>query len=163
RIAYVTQTTLSVDDTREVIAALKERFPDIVGPDVRDICYATQNRQTAVRRLAGAVDLLLVVGASNSSNSNRLREIGENLGVPSYLIQDAGLLRRDWLEGVDSVGLTAGASAPETLVQEVVDRLGEWRSVELTTLDGVEESVRFKLPEELVDVEMPGRGAAPGV
>lgn len=163
RIAYVTQTTLSVDDTREVIAALKERFPNIVGPDVRDICYATQNRQTAVRRLAGAVDLLLVVGASNSSNSNRLREIGENLGVPSYLIEDAGLLRREWLEGVNSVGLTAGASAPETLVQEVVERLGEWRGVELTTLDGVEENVRFKLPEELVDVEMPGRDAAPGV
>lgn len=163
RIAYVTQTTLSVDDTREVIAALKARFPNIVGPDVRDICYATQNRQTAVRRLAGAVDLLLVVGANNSSNSNRLREIGENLGVPSHLIEDAGLLRQEWLEGVESVGLTAGASAPETLVQEVVERLGTWRDVELTTLEGVEENVRFKLPDELLDVQMSGHGARPGV
>jgi 4-hydroxy-3-methylbut-2-enyl diphosphate reductase len=152
RIAYVTQTTLSVDDTRAVIAALKERFPNILGPDVRDICYATQNRQTAVRKLAGEVDLLLVVGAANSSNSNRLREIGEHLGIPSYLIQDASALQREWLDGARSVGVTAGASAPETLVQEVVQRLGEWRDIELATLDGVQENVRFKLPDELADV-----------
>ncbi len=152
RIAFVTQTTLSVNDTRDVIEALKTRFPKIVGPDVRDICYATQNRQVAVLELASEVDLLLVVGAENSSNSNRLREIGENLGVPSYLIEDATRLDPQWLDGNDTVGITAGASAPETLVDEVIDRLHELREVSVETLSGVEENVRFKLPPELQDV-----------
>ncbi|HJO75816.1 MAG TPA: 4-hydroxy-3-methylbut-2-enyl diphosphate reductase, partial [Rhodospirillales bacterium] len=121
-LAYVTQTTLSVDETRDVIEALKARFPNIVGPDVKDICYATQNRQQAVRDLSEHVDLLLVVGAPNSSNSNRLREIGSELGIPSYLIDDAGNLDPSWLDGVNIVGVSAGASAPEELIQEVIER-----------------------------------------
>jgi len=150
RLAYVTQTTLSVDDTREVIEALRRRFGSILGPDLRDICYATQNRQTAVRELAKLVDVLLVVGARNSSNSNRLREIGEEMAVPSYLIDDADAIQMDWLDGKDSVGITAGASAPEQLVQEVIERLKRSHSVELQVLDGVTERVQFKLPPELL-------------
>ena len=149
KLAYVTQTTLSVDETRDVIEALKERFPTIIGPDVKDICYATQNRQQAVRNLAEHVDLLLVVGATNSSNSNRLREIGNELGVPSYLIDDADNLDPAWLKNVNIVGVTAGASAPEELVQEVITRLGDFAEVRLTKLDGVEENITFKLPREL--------------
>jgi len=150
RLSYVTQTTLSVDDTREIIGALNRRFPSIVGPDVKDICYATQNRQSAVRAIAGLVDLVLVVGAHNSSNSNRLREIGQDLGRPSYLIEGAGQLRAEWLEGVRTVGLTAGASAPEAVVQEVVRRLAELRTIEIEVLDGIEENVHFRLPDELI-------------
>lgn len=155
RIAYVTQTTLSVDDTREVIAALSRRFPKIVGPDVKDICYATQNRQTAVRSLASQVDLILVVGAFNSSNSNRLREIGADMAKPSYLIQDADSLDPDWLNGVEKVGITAGASAPEDVVQEVIAKLAQWRRIEVDTLNGIEENVHFKLPEELARTAVP--------
>ena len=155
RVAFVTQTTLSVNDTKDVIAALKKRFPKIVGPDTRDICYATQNRQTAVIAMAKQVDLLLVVGAHNSSNSNRLREIGENFGVPSYLIEDASMFDPAWLDGVKTVGVTAGASAPETLVQETIARLRDYRDVDVETLDGVEENVHFKLPKELADVPRP--------
>ena len=151
KLAYVTQTTLSVDDTRDVIEALKLRFPEIVGPDVKDICYATQNRQSAVRKLAREVDVLLVVGAQNSSNSNRLREIGAELDVPSYLIDDAGALDVSWLEGAETVGITAGASAPEALVQELITRLGELGDVEFVDFDGIEENVTFKLPSELQD------------
>ena len=149
KLAYVTQTTLSVDETRDVIEALKKRFPTIIGPDVKDICYATQNRQQAVRNLAEHVDLLLVVGATNSSNSNRLREIGTELGVPSYLIDDAENLDPAWLKDVDIVGVTAGASAPEELVQEVIARLGDFAEVKLTKVHGVEENITFKLPSEL--------------
>ena len=151
RLAYITQTTLSVDDTRGIIAALTARFPAIVGPDVRDICYATQNRQQAVRELAAAVDLILVVGSRNSSNSNRLREIGEELGKPAYLIDDAAALRREWFRGIASVGLTAGASAPETLVRGVIDGLRAIAPVEIETLAGVAEDVRFRFPLELAD------------
>lgn len=151
KLSYVTQTTLSVDETRDVINALKERFPNIVGPDVKDICYATQNRQQAVRELVEHVDLLLVVGAPNSSNSNRLREIGTELNVPSYLIDDATHLNPTWLEGVKIVGITAGASAPEELVQELITRLSDFGKVKLTKLDGVEENITFKLPRELKD------------
>ncbi|HAT34957.1 MAG TPA: 4-hydroxy-3-methylbut-2-enyl diphosphate reductase [Rhodospirillaceae bacterium] len=151
KIAYVTQTTLSVDDTRDVIEALKLRFPEVVGPDVKDICYATQNRQSAVRDLAEKVDLLLVVGAQNSSNSNRLREIGAELEVPSYLIDDATALEEEWLDGVDVVGITAGASAPEALVQELISRLSEIGEIELEEWDGINENVQFKLPNELRD------------
>lgn len=149
-LAYVTQTTLSVDDTRDIIAALKTRFPKIVGPDVKDICYATQNRQQSVRDVASQVDLLLVVGARNSSNSNRLREIGAQLGVPSYLIDDASMFDPQWLEGVGSVGVTAGASAPEELVQQLVDRLREYGEVEVVDQPGVDENMQFKLPRELL-------------
>jgi 4-hydroxy-3-methylbut-2-enyl diphosphate reductase len=155
RVAFVTQTTLSVNDTKDVIAALKARFPAIIGPDTRDICYATQNRQTAVIELCKQIDLLLVVGAHNSSNSNRLREIGENFGLPSYLIEDAGMLDLAWLEGVKTVGVTAGASAPETLVQETIAKLRSIRNVSVETLDGVRENVHFKLPAELADVPRP--------
>ena len=150
KLSYVTQTTLSVDDTRDIINALEENFPNIVGPDVRDICYATQNRQTAVRRLVEVSDAVLVVGASNSSNSNRLREIGEAIGVPSYLIEDAEALDPSWLVGAKSVGITAGASAPEELVSELVDRLRSLFDVDLQPLPGVEENMQFRLPRELL-------------
>ena len=149
KLAYITQTTLSVDDTRGIIAALKDRFPMIVGPDVRDICYATQNRQQAVRDLAHAVDVILVVGSRNSSNSNRLREIGEELGKPSFLIDDADALRAEWFADVASVGVTAGASAPETLVLGVIEGLKRFGEIEITIQDGVEEDVRFRFPPEL--------------
>ncbi|MEK9946848.1 MAG: 4-hydroxy-3-methylbut-2-enyl diphosphate reductase [Alphaproteobacteria bacterium] len=152
RLTYVTQTTLSVDDTRDTIEALQARFPAIQGPDVRDICYATQNRQTAVRDLCADVDVLLVVGAHNSSNSNRLREIGEAEGIAAYLIEDATALDLDWLAGARSVGITAGASAPEELVQEVVTRLATHFETDVTQLGGVEENVQFKLPTELTTV-----------
>lgn len=151
QLAYITQTTLSVDDTRTIIAALKARFPNIVGPDVRDICYATQNRQQAVRELAKAVDLILVVGSKNSSNSNRLREIGQELGKPAFLIDDAADLRPDWFAGIASVGVTAGASAPELLVQGVLDGLRRIAPIQIATLAGVAENVRFRFPAELAD------------
>ena len=149
KLAYVTQTTLSVDDTRDVIEALKARFPTVVGPDVKDICYATQNRQSAVRELAGQVDLLLVVGAQNSSNSKRLSEIGKELNVPSYLIDDASGLNEVWLEDIKTIGITAGASAPEKLVQDLIKRLGELVDIEVEEVDGINENVQFKLPKEL--------------
>ena len=152
--AYVTQTTLSVDETREVIAALKARFTDIVGPNTSDICYATQHRQSAVRELCRSVDVLLVVGASNSSNSNRLREIGVEEGVPSYLIADATELMTDWVAGVASVGLTAGASAPEELVLDVIAALRRIEDVEVTQMNGVEENIVFRLPPELRQEEI---------
>ena len=151
KLAYVTQTTLSVDDTRDIIAALTSRFPDIVGPETRDICYATQNRQTAVRGLVERADVILVVGAQNSSNSNRLREIGESAGIPSYLIGDAEALDPAWLEGAGTVGITAGASAPEELVRELLARLAGLYETEVETLAGVEEHVQFRLPELLAD------------
>lgn len=153
RLAYVTQTTLSVDDTRDIIDALKARFPQIKGPDVNDICYATQNRQQAVRQLAGEVDLLLVIGAKNSSNSNRLREIGAELTVPSYLIDDASALDPAWLKGKRTVGITAGASAPEALVEELIARLKALGCNNVTTMKGLVENVRFKLPPEVRDPE----------
>jgi len=154
-LAYVTQTTLSVDDTREVIEALKRRFPNIVGPDVKDICYATQNRQQAVRELAGQVELLLVVGASNSSNSNRLRDLGAETGIPSHLIADCDALESAWMEGVSIIGLTAGASAPEELVQGVISRLGDFGHVKVERMKGVTENVVFKLPQELTKAMSP--------
>ena len=148
-VAYVTQTTLSVDDTRGMIAALQRRFTDLVGPDVRDICYATQNRQTAVRELSRVVDVILVVGAKNSSNSNRLREVGAEAGVPSYLIADGSELHPDWVRDARSVGITAGASAPETLVEDVIEALRRLAPVEVSTLPGREENIQFRLPAEL--------------
>jgi 4-hydroxy-3-methylbut-2-en-1-yl diphosphate reductase len=150
--AYVTQTTLSVDDTRGIIAALERRFTDIVGPETRDICYATQNRQTAVRELSKLVDVILVVGAKNSSNSNRLREIGTEAGVPSYLLADGSELEPAWVEGVRTVGITAGASAPEVLVEDVIAALRRLGPVEVSTLAGREETIEFRLPAELMRV-----------
>jgi 4-hydroxy-3-methylbut-2-enyl diphosphate reductase len=158
RVAYVTQTTLSVDETRDIITALKKRFPEIVGPDVKDICYATQNRQTAVHKLAGAADILLVVGSRNSSNSNRLREIGTEMGIPSYLIDDASALDPRWLDGIDTVGITAGASAPEELVLDLIHRLAAFGKVEVAEVGDIEENMHFKLPGNLA--EMAARLAA---
>ncbi len=152
QLSYITQTTLSVDDTRGIIAALKTRFPAIVGPDVRDICYATQNRQEAVHHLAELVDVILVVGSKNSSNSNRLREIGAELGRPSFLIDDASHLQASWFEGIRTVGLTAGASAPEVLVQGVIEGLRRFGRVDIELLAGTPEDVKFKLPAEVADV-----------
>ena len=151
RVAYITQTTLSVDDTREIIDALRRRFPNIIGPDTRDICYATQNRQTAVRRLADQVDLIIVVGASNSSNSNRLCEVGNNAGVTSHLVDDPSLVDPGWFNGIDSVGITAGASTPDELVQDVIDKLCEIADAEISTMAGKSENVRFNLPPALRD------------
>jgi 4-hydroxy-3-methylbut-2-enyl diphosphate reductase len=150
-VAYVTQTTLSVDDTKAIIAALHRRFKDIVGPETRDICYATQNRQTAVRELSEQVDVILVVGAKNSSNSNRLREIGEEAGKPSYLIGDGSELQLEWIRDARTIGITAGASAPEVLVQDVINALGRLGPVEVSTLDGRQEHIEFRLPVELAD------------
>ena len=149
RVAYITQTTLSVDDTRDVISALRNRFPKIVGPGVKDICYATQNRQAAVRTLASFVDLVFVVGAQNSSNSNRLFEVGNDSGVPTYLIEDPSALDPVWLHGKKSVGITAGASTPEELVQDLIAKMREYVDVELSTMDGIVENVRFSLLPKL--------------
>lgn len=154
QLAYVTQTTLSVDDTRGIIDALVARFPSIKGPDLRDICYATQNRQTAVRLLANEVDLLLVIGSSNSSNSNRLRDLGNEMGVSSHLIGGAEDIQPDWLKGVETVGITAGASAPEILVKQVVARLLSFTDrLEVSTFSGIVEHTKFKLPKEVLQVE----------
>jgi 4-hydroxy-3-methylbut-2-en-1-yl diphosphate reductase len=158
-VAYVTQTTLSVDDTRGVIGALQRRFKDIVGPDTRDICYATQNRQSAVRELCKQVDVLLVVGANNSSNSNRLREIGAEIGVPSYLLADGAELDPAWVRGAKVVGITAGASAPEAMVEHVIDALRRLGEVEVSTMEGREENVEFRLPPELSE-ELPAAHTA---
>jgi 4-hydroxy-3-methylbut-2-enyl diphosphate reductase len=148
-IAYVTQTTLSVDDTRGVIAALHQRFSDVQGPDIRDICYATQNRQTAVRELSRLADVIIVVGARNSSNSNRLREIGAEAGIPSYLVADGREVEAEWVRNASVVGVTAGASAPEVLVEDVVHTLMRIAPAELSLLDGPKETVSFRLPAAL--------------
>jgi 4-hydroxy-3-methylbut-2-enyl diphosphate reductase len=148
-VAYITQTTLSVDDTKDIIAALSKRFPNIQGPDTRDICYATQNRQSAVRDLSKLVDLILVVGANNSSNSNRLREIGTEAGIPSYLIADGSELNPEWLTNVKAVGITAGASAPEVLVDDVIEALRRIGPVVVSVLPGREETIEFLLPPDL--------------
>lgn len=148
-LAYVTQTTLSLDDTKVIIEALKARFPNIDGPDTRDICYATQNRQNAVRQLAAEVDVLLVIGAANSSNSNRLRDLGEEIGVRSHLIDNADAIDSAWLAGVEVIGLTAGASAPEVLVERVIERLREFGANEVEEFAGKRENVKFKLPPQV--------------
>jgi len=148
-IAYSTQTTLSIDDTKAVIEALRAKFPAILGPRHDDICYATQNRQDAVRRLGQQCDLVLVVGSPNSSNSNRLRELAEKQGVPAHLIDGADDIDRAWLAGKSRIGVTAGASAPESLVQGVVSRLREWGATGARELDGDVENVTFALPKEL--------------
>jgi 4-hydroxy-3-methylbut-2-enyl diphosphate reductase len=148
-VYYVTQTTLSMDDTARVIEALRAKFVNIEGPRKDDICYATQNRQDAVKILADGAEVLLVVGSPNSSNSNRLRELGERMGAKAYLIDNADEIQKEWLDGIENVGITAGASAPEILVQSVVDRLKEWGGEEPEELQGQEENVVFTLPKEL--------------
>ncbi len=153
-LAYITQTTLSLDDTKSVIDALKARFPNIIGPATKDICYATQNRQGAVSDLAKHVDVVLVIGAHNSSNSNRLRERAAEVGIPSYLIEDASHLNPEWVIGKERVGVTAGASAPEDLIQGLIDRLREIGPVEeVSVLPGVQENVHFQLPTSLTKAE----------
>ncbi len=148
-LAYVTQTTLSIDDTQAIVAALRARFPAIIGPRKDDICYATQNRQDAVKQLAEQCDVILVVGSPNSSNSNRLREIAEKMGRPSYLIDDAGQVQPDWVETASKIGVTAGASAPEILVSQVVEKLTSWGGRVVRENQGIEETVVFSLPREL--------------
>ena len=150
-LAFLTQTTLSVDDTAKVLEALTGKYPGIVGPKSEDICYATSNRQAAVKQIAGECDLVLVIGAPNSSNSVRLVEVAERQGTKAHLIQRAGDIDPAWIEGVTTIGLTAGASAPEELVREVVERLGEWRDVEERTFVSAEENMVFKLPRQLAD------------
>ncbi len=149
KLYYCSQTTLSVDDTAEVIDALREKFPAIEGPRKDDICYATQNRQDAVRELAQDCDVLLVVGAQNSSNSNRLRELAEKIGAKAYLIDGAQCIQQEWLKDAQNVGVTAGASAPEVLVKSVVDKLVEWGAVRATERPGREENIEFAVPKEL--------------
>ena len=148
-LAYVTQTTLSVDDTKEIIQALKAKFPAIEGPDLRDICYATQNRQDSVRKLSTQVDIILVIGSANSSNSNRLRDLAEEMGVKSYLINGPDDIEPKWLDGIRTIGITAGASAPEILLEKVIDKLSTLAKITISTMDGVNENVKFKIPEEL--------------
>jgi 4-hydroxy-3-methylbut-2-enyl diphosphate reductase len=165
KVAYLTQTTLSVDDTRDVIDALRRKFPKIVGPSRHDICYATQNRQAAVKTVAGDVDVLLVIGAANSSNANRLVEVSQTAGTLAYLINDVRDIRREWLDGARRIGVTAGASTPEVLVTETVDWLRARGDVSVREVHVVEEDVRFALPQELERMAhergtaLPARGA----
>ena len=151
KLAYVTQTTLSVDDAARMVDALKARFPSIRGPKKDDICYATQNRQDAVKKLAADCDLVIVVGSPNSSNSNRLREVARNMGLDAYMVDNAGQLRAEWFEGKARIGVTAGASAPEVLVEGVIARLKELGADTVMPLAGIEENVNFPLPKALVD------------
>ncbi len=156
-LCFMTQTTLSVDDTSEVIDALRERFPKIVGPRKDDICYATTNRQEAVRNLSDEADVVLVVGSKNSSNSNRLAELAQRVGKPSYLIDSAEDIKEEWVEGAVSVGVTAGASAPDILVQEVIARLQTMGCLEVVNMDGREENIVFEVPKELrIDIKAVG-------
>ena len=148
-LAYVSQTTLSVDDTTDIIAALKQRFPNIAEPKKGDICYATTNRQEAVKFMAPQVDVVIVVGSPNSSNSNRLREVAEKKGVPAYMVDNAELIKQEWLDGKRRVGVTAGASAPEVLVQAVIDRIKEGSLRSVRILEGIEEHVTFPMPKGL--------------
>jgi 4-hydroxy-3-methylbut-2-enyl diphosphate reductase len=162
-LAYVTQTTLSMDDAAEVVVALKARFPQIVGPKKDDICYATQNRQDAVKAMVPKVDVVIVVGSPNSSNSNRLREVAANRGVPAYMIDRADQLQTEWVAGKRRVGVTAGASAPEVLVKDVVARLKELGALGVTELSGIVENVTFPLPKGLagsVETKAPEVGPA---
>ena len=151
RLAYVTQTTLSVDDAQTIVAALRARFPDILGPKKDDICYATQNRQDAVKFMAPQCDLVIVVGSPNSSNSNRLREVAQTLGVEAHMIDDASELRPEWLQGRNRIGVSAGASAPEVLVMEVIARLQALGAKRVSQLTGKEEGVTFPLPKGLAN------------
>ena len=156
-LSYVTQTTLSVDECRDIVAALNRRFPGIKGPHQEDICYATQNRQNAVKELSKLVDVILVIGSPNSSNSNRLRELGEHCGIPSYLIDSSADIDPEWVKHAKAVGITAGASAPEVLVMEVVDCLKQFGSPDVEELTVIEEDVEFMLPRELVSVQPSSR------
>jgi 4-hydroxy-3-methylbut-2-enyl diphosphate reductase len=159
-LSYVTQTTLSVDECRDIVGALHQRFPHIKGPHQEDICYATQNRQNAVKELAKLVDVILVIGSPNSSNSNRLRELGEHCGIAAYLIDSASDIDPVWLKNVKAVGITAGASAPEVLVEEVVAYLKTYGTAEVEDLTVIEEDVEFLLPKELITIESSKKSVA---
>jgi 4-hydroxy-3-methylbut-2-enyl diphosphate reductase len=152
RLAYVTQTTLSVDDAAKIVAALRARFASIRGPRKDDICYATQNRQDAVKFMAPRCDVVIVVGSPNSSNSNRLREVAQNMGIEAYLVDDAAGLRPEWIAGKSRVGITAGASAPEVLIERLIERLKELGAKSVRPLEGAAEHVVFSLPRELLNV-----------
>jgi 4-hydroxy-3-methylbut-2-enyl diphosphate reductase len=158
-LSYVTQTTLSVDECRDIVAALHRRFPSIKGPHQEDICYATQNRQNAVKELAKLVDVILVIGSPNSSNSNRLRELAEHFGIPSYLIDSSADINPEWIKKAGAVGITAGASAPEVLVTDVVAYLEQYGATEVQDLTVIEEDVEFLLPKELVTIQSSNRRA----
>jgi 4-hydroxy-3-methylbut-2-enyl diphosphate reductase len=160
RVAYTTQTTLSLEETKDVIAALRKRFPKIYGPAAQDICYATENRQVAVKQVAGGADLLLVVGSDNSSNSNRLVEVARKQGTPAYLIENYRAIHPEWLDGIQTVALTAGASAPECLVQEAVSFLTQSGFNNLEEVEVMPENVRFGLPPEIVEAISPATAAA---
>lgn len=151
-LAYVTQTTLSVDDTKNMIEVLKSRFPNIKGPELKDICYATQNRQNAVKVLAAQSDMIIVIGSKNSSNSNRLLDLAKGMGVKSYLVNGADLIDDSWMAGVKTLGITAGASAPEILIEEVIEKLKAKYNIEVSSIKGVEENVKFKIPKELENI-----------
>ena len=159
-LSYVTQTTLSVDECRDIVAALNQRFPGIKGPHQEDICYATQNRQNAVKELASLVDVILVIGSPNSSNSNRLRELAEHCGIRSYLIDSSADINSEWVRDARAVGISAGASAPEVLVTEVVDYLKQYGPVEVEELTVIEEDVEFLLPKEFVSIQSSTRGSS---
>lgn len=159
RVAYITQTTLSMFDTEDMIAVLKRRFPNIVGPDTRDICYATQNRQRSVLELAAQVEVVLVVGSANSSNAGRLQQIAEEAGVASHLFDTPAMIKRSWFDGVSSIGITAGASTPESSVQDVIAHLAQFLHIEVETLDGKDENVKFRLPDRLSRPQGPSSGA----
>lgn len=149
-LAYVTQTTLSVDDTSKIINRLKEKYKNITGPDLKNICYATQNRQNAVKDLAKVSDIILVIGAQNSSNSNRLRDLGEEMGILSYLIENPEDINLDWFKSVKNIGITAGASAPEILVNNIINYIKKlYNKAEVKSLDGIIENLKFKLPSEV--------------
>ena len=149
RFAYVTQTTLSMDDTRELLDALTKKFPDITGPDIKDICYATQNRQNAVKSISDQVELVLIIGANNSSNSIRLREVAISKDVPAYRIQSAAELQTEWFDNINTIGISAGASTPEELVSEVISNLQQTYGAEVSVDPGVEETIQFRLPKQL--------------
>jgi 4-hydroxy-3-methylbut-2-en-1-yl diphosphate reductase len=159
-LSYVTQTTLSVDECRDIVGALHRRFPHIKGPHQEDICYATQNRQNAVKELSKLVDVILVIGSPNSSNSNRLRELGEHCGINSYLIDAAADINPAWLKNVSAIGITAGASAPEVLVEEVVTYLKTYGTAEVEDLTVIEEDVEFLLPKELITIDPASKSVA---
>jgi 4-hydroxy-3-methylbut-2-enyl diphosphate reductase len=158
KLAVVTQTTLSVDDAAEIAAAVRARFPEVREPKQQDICYATQNRQDAVKIMSPQVDLVIVVGSPTSSNSNRLRELAQRLGTQSYMVDSAEELKPEWFEGKTRIGLTAGASAPEVLVREVIDRVRAFGAVSVRKMDGIEETIKFPLPKglKLDDIPPPG-------
>lgn len=153
-LAFVTQTTLSIDDTQMIVEALQQRYPNIVGPKKDDICYATQNRQDAVRILAGQSDVMIVVGSPNSSNSNRLRELAERCGTPAYLVDGPEQLDPNWFQNVDVIGVTAGASAPEQLIQQIIDKMREFGATGMNELDGIDENIAFSLPKGLRDADI---------